>query len=89
MISIYKKNLDLIFKSIVSEGGDGDAIWLTKFVSLEELFTLIELYNLNNNTGWEIIKKENHLLWGNDQEWAIITDDEKFYNKQPDYTPRR
>ena len=63
-----KKVLDLIHSSIISEGGDGDAIWLSKHTSLNEIKKLIDEYNTNNNTGWEIEEKENHLIWGIDQE---------------------
>jgi len=32
-----KKVLDLIYSSIISEGGDGDAIWLSKHTPLNEI----------------------------------------------------
>lgn len=80
-----KKVLDLIFTSIRSEGGDGDAIWLSKHTSLDDLTILIEEYNQKNNTGWEIARKDKYLSWGYNQEWAIITDDEIFFNSQPSW----
>ena len=84
-----KKVLDLIHTSIFSEGGDGDAIWLSKHSSLNELSKLIDEYDLNNNTGWKIEENENCLLWGVGQEWAIITCDENFFNSQPNYITLR
>lgn len=80
-----KKVLDLIHTSIKSEGGDGDAIWLSKHTSLDDLTILIEEYNQKNNTGWEIARKENYLSWGYREECAIITDDENFFNSQPNW----
>lgn len=80
-----RKVLDLIHSSIISEGGDGDAIWLSKHTPLNEMVKLIDEYNTNNNIGWEIQEKDNHLLWGKDQEWAIITCDEEFFDLQPSY----
>jgi hypothetical protein len=80
-----KKILDLIFSSIISEGGDGDALWLSKFTPIEELLKLIEEYNIENNTNWEVKREKNYLLWGINQEWAIITDDNEFFNSQPDW----
>lgn len=80
-----KKVLDLIHTSIVSEGGDGDALWLSKHTPLDDLIPLIEEYNNEHNTGWKIEKSTNHILWGIDQEWAIITNDEEYFNNQPDY----
>jgi hypothetical protein len=82
---IEYKILDLIFNSIISEGGDGDAIWLSKHSPIEELAKLVKYYNALNTTGWEIIIKENHLLWGNDYEWAIVTNDKEFFVSQPAY----
>ena len=80
-----KKVLDLISTSIISEGGDGDALWLSKHTSPEDLMVIIEGYNQENGITWEVIKKEEHILWGSNQEWAIITDNESFFKSQPQY----
>jgi hypothetical protein len=81
-----KKVLDLIYTSITSEGGDGDALWLSKHTSLDDLASLIGEYDGENKTGWSIqTPSENQLLWGKDQEWAIITNDKDFFNNQPDW----
>lgn len=80
-----KKVLDLIHSSIKLEGGDGDAIWLSKYTPLTEIRNLIDEYNTSNNTCWIVDEKENYLLWGIDQEWAIITCDENLFNSQPSW----
>lgn len=81
-----KKVLDLIYTSIISEGGDGDAIWLSKHTSLNDLASLIGEYDAENKTGWNLqVPDEKHLLWGKDQEWAIITDNKDFFNNQADW----
>lgn len=77
-----EKVLDLIFTSIISEGGDGDAVWLSKYTDLSDIITIIDEYDKKNNTGWEIQKKENYLLWGINQEYAIITNDKNFFKSQ-------
>ena len=59
---LWKKVLDLIHTSIVSEGGDGDALWLSKHTSLDDLIPLIEEYNNEHKTGWKIEKSTNHIL---------------------------
>lgn len=74
--------LDLMYTTIIAEGGDGDSLWLSKYLTLIDLVSIIESYNDNNKIDWEILLKENYLLWGSNQEWAIITDDEDFYNSQ-------
>ncbi len=79
------KIIDLIFNSIKSEGGDGDALWLSKYTSLENIITLLKKYNKENNIDWEIIEKENYILWGLDQEWATITTDKELYDSEPSW----
>ena len=79
-----KQVLDLIYKTVISEGGDGDAIWLSKHTSLYEISNLINQYNINNNTGWVIEENEKYIHWGINQEWVIITCDENFFKTQPD-----
>jgi hypothetical protein len=83
--NINKKVLELIYSSVISESGDGDAIWLSKHTPLSEIKKLIVEYNEDNNTGWQITEEENHLSWGVDQEWALITSDENFFNSQPSW----
>lgn len=77
------KVLDLIYQSIISEGGDGDALWLSKHTSLEDLSEIIKEYNVNNKTRWDLIINDDHILWGLDQEWDIITNDVDLFNSQP------
>jgi len=79
-MEINEKILDLIRNAVIVESGDGDAIWLSKHTSLDEIIKLIEEYNLKNDTGWEIQKEENYLTWGINQEWATITNDELYFS---------
>lgn len=83
------KILDTIYFSIISEGGDGDAIWLSRYTSLDEIKILLNKYNIEKNIDWIIEENDNHLMWGIDQEWTIITCDENFFNSQPNYITLR
>jgi len=80
-----KKILDLMYTSIKSEGGDGDALWLSKHTSLSDLVNIIEEYNKENNIDWEILLEDNCLLWGKEHEGAIITDSKDFFDAEPKY----
>lgn len=40
-MDINKKILDLMYHSVISEGGDGDAVWLSKHTKLADLIPLI------------------------------------------------
>jgi hypothetical protein len=71
--------LDTIFNIVVSEGGDGRATWYSKYKQLKDLIGIIDEYNKTNNTGWIIEENGNHLLWGDNQEWVVITDDYDFF----------
>lgn len=81
-IQLNEKVLDLIHSSIISEGGDGDAIWLSKYTNLAELKKQVEAYNENKGIGWNIIDSDKYFVWGKDQECAIFTDDEEYYESQ-------
>lgn len=88
-VETYKKIIDLIYSSIISEGGDGDAIWLSKHKSLSEIEELIKNFNLINNINWTLEVREIYIMWGSDQEWCVITCDEDFFNSQPNWITLR
>ena len=78
-----KRILDLIYNSIISEGGDGDALWLSKHTPLPELKLLVEEYNQEHSTGWNVKEEDNVLLWEHGEEWAVITDKKEVFDSQP------
>ena len=80
------KVLDLLYISVVSEGGDGDALWLSKYTSLKDIVILIKEYNKIKDTNWLIKKQNGRILWGNEQEWVVITDDKNYFESQPPHT---
>ena len=79
--SVFEKVVDLIYNSIVSEGGDGDAYWLCKHISLDEVEVLLKAHN----NRWEVKRESNFIQWGIDQEWAAITDDREFFEDCPNW----
>lgn len=81
-MDINKKILDLMYHSVIEEGGDGDAVWLSKHTKLADLIPLIVQYNIENRTNWTIENKENYLLWYNNQEGVQITNDVEWYKNQ-------
>lgn len=82
---VIEKTLELLYTSVVAEGGDGDAYWLTKHNPLPELMNVIEKFNINHNTGWSVSLKGDYIEWGSNQEWVMITDKETFWNDKPDW----
>ena len=74
-----------MYTSIMSEGGDGDALWLSKHTPLNEISELIKEYSAENNIDWEIKMQDKCLLWINGQEGAIITNDKDFFDAEPNW----
>ena len=83
--SIYNQVLGLLFNSVIAEGGDGDALWLSKYESLDKLALYITEYSERNNIKWDVTIKENYIYWGTDQELVTITDDVDYFNQSPDW----
>ena len=83
---IPNKIIDLLYNSVKEEGGDGDAIWLSKYTKLQDIIPMLEKYNTDHNTGWKIEIGPNYINWGDNQEWVTITDSREFYNDQPDWS---
>jgi len=82
---IPEKIIDLLYSSVVSEGGDGDALWLCKHTPLKDIILMLEKYNIDYNTGWKVMVSENRINWGDNQEWVIITDSKEIYDTEPDW----
>jgi hypothetical protein len=83
-----KNVLNLLYHSVISEGGDGDAIWLSKYTSLDEIFELLKIYTYDNHINWKIERVDGYIIWGYDdescstQEGVIITDKEDLFKNQ-------
>ena len=89
MININELIIDLLYKSVISEGGDGDAIWLVKYTKLNDIVPLLEKYNLENKTNWIIDIREDSIHWGDNQEWVIIINNSTDFIESPTYTTLR
>ena len=83
------KIIDLLYSSVVAEGGDGDALWLSKYTPLVDIIPMLDKYNEEHNTGWKIEVGENYINWGDNQEWVLITNSKEIYNEQPDWITLR
>jgi hypothetical protein len=77
--------LKVLHYEVVSSGGDGDAMWYTRFYDIDDIQEIIIHYNEENNIGWEVERNGRSITWGIDQEWAIITDDIDEFNNSPDW----
>lgn len=63
-------------REVMSAGGDGDAIWYSKYRSLEEILPLVEeLNNTEWDSWWTIELNPSYILLHNHQESLMITTD--------------
>ena len=70
-----------LYTSVIQEGGDGDAIWYSRFYDINDIYKLVEEYN--NKTPepiWKLSIENGEIRWSDNQEWIIITNREFFYD---------
>lgn len=81
-----KHLIDFLYKEVVSSGGDGDALWYSKFFSLEDIMECCKEYTEENKLNWVFEETiDSHFNWGIDQEWITITTSKELYDSQPDW----
>lgn len=85
-----KEHIATLLKWLVyqvkSSGGDGDAIWYSKFYSTDAILPLVE--ELNKDVEWciDLVKMpcgKEYISWGVNQEGIIITNDERMWKERP------
>lgn len=78
------KLIDFIYNEVGRAGGDGDALWYSRFYEIKDIKALVEEYNEKTRFPWEVkTDGDNTLHWGTNQEWVIITNNEEEYNLAP------
>lgn len=70
--------LKFLHQKTIEDGGDGEAVWLTKFYELKDISYIIEHENIEPT--WKIEINENYIRWFDDQEGIIITNNKNLYN---------
>jgi hypothetical protein len=79
------KLIDFLYYEVLSAGGDGDALWYSKYYPVKDILPLIEEYNSKLKFKWEIKGDDKNIYWGESQEGMIITNDEEVYKKSPSW----
>ena len=80
---IVLKLLDYLYHEVISSGGDGDALWYSKYYKISEILPLVHEYNKTLSFPWEVRIIDNCIEWGDYQEWVTITNDEEMYKNSP------
>jgi hypothetical protein len=77
-----KKTLRFLVEEVWSAGGDGDAIWISKYYKIYDLIPILEEMNKEEWKEWWRISTVGHqkfgsyLLLEHDQESLIITNED-------------
>ena len=79
------KLIDFIYNEVLSSGGDGNAFWYSRFYNVADLLPLVKEYNDKLKFPWKVEFTEKTINWGDNQEWAVITNDEDLYKMAPDW----
>ena len=48
------KLIDLLYQEVRSVGGDGDALWYSRYYDVKSILSLIEEYNNSSEYKWNI-----------------------------------
>lgn len=84
--SVINNLLHALHSQVISSGGDGDAVWYSRFFYVNDIKRLVYEYNQKLAYPWEIkIRDDKTFDWGNDQEWITITNDEEMFMKLPEW----
>lgn len=75
-----KELINWLIAEVISAGGDGDALWYSRYYHVDEILPILQECKLYNFT---IDKKENSILVGKDQEWFSITNNQEDWNNAP------
>jgi hypothetical protein len=79
-----------LIDEVMSAGGDGDAIWHSKYRTIDELLPFVAKINKELNLKWTIKINETpdgnaYLSWHNGQEALIITNSKKMWDNRPSW----
>ena len=79
------KLLDFLYCEVCSAGGDGDAIWYTRYYSILNIFEIVKEYNSSLKFPWDIELGETDIMWGTGEEWIHITTNQDIFDNSPSY----
>jgi hypothetical protein len=80
-----EKLLRWLVAEVISAGGDGDALWYSKFYSVKDIYPICEKINSEFKFPWELTLKDDTIHWSYYQEGLIITNNIEFYNSSPSW----
>lgn len=79
------KLIDWLYNEVKSAGGDGDALWYSKYYDTADLLPLVKEYNEGLKRKWTIDYTGGLIHWWNGQEGILITNKEEVYKSAPSW----
>lgn len=81
------KLIDWLFVEVTRAGGDGDALWFSKYYSVKDLYTLVNAYNNSLKYPWDIrlVENDSVLVWYDNQEFITISNKVSDFENRPSW----
>ena len=81
------KLIDWLYQEVISAGGDGDALWYSKYFDVKDILKLVEEYNETLRYKWKVSFDEDRKLisWEDGQEGILITNNREIYLNAPEW----
>ena len=79
--------IDWLYKEVISSGGDGDALWYSKYYDVKDILILVKEYNESLKFKWQISFDEAQQLISlyDNQESILITNNKDIYDSRPSW----
>lgn len=81
------KMVDWLITEMCSAGGDGDALWYSKYYNVKDLYKLCEEYNSRLKFPYKLVWRGDKTFHITDEsnEDFVITNDENEFNNRPSW----
>ncbi len=79
-----------LIDEVLSAGGDGDAIWHSKYFDTKDIHRVI-MTKISTSPDimpdhWSVQLMDKSILIGGDQEWLFITNSKETFDQRPSWT---
>lgn len=81
------KLIDFLYCEMLRSGGDGDAIWYSRFYDIKEILPLVHEYNdgLKYKMKVDFNEEKKLISWWDNQECVLITNNEAIFKNEPEW----
>lgn len=74
-----------LYDEVKSAGGDGDALWYSRYFYVKDIFPLVQEFNSGHKYPWQLALSDDRIDWWNGQESILITNNEELYKNAPSW----